>query len=232
MGMSRSTEQKLNFSVSHNPEDIEVLMNNMTSLKIERNNAELKENKNLHNPLNLTNDTETDFEAALKEMNDREQRKSEIIIFGIPEFNSKSMKESPSLIANSFEYDNKMIRDIFKELGFGDDKCVPKFLKRLGNNVKKDIEKEQKPRPVVVSFYTQHEKELVISKTKLLKDSERFKNIRIQANLTLKQREQGKKERELVRKRNEEQYMLKTNQEWVWISLGLIKRKIIYKELT
>ena len=72
---------------------------------------------------------------------------------------------------------------------------------------------------------------MVISKTKFLKDSERFKDIRIQANLTLKQREQGKKERELVRKRNEDQYMLKTNQKWVWISLGLIKRKIMYKEL-
>ena len=140
MSMSRSTKRKLDFSVSDAPEDIELLMNNMTSLKIEGEDDAFKENKNLNKSLNLTNDTETNFEAALKEMNDREQRKSEIIIFGIPEFNGKPLKESSSLIANSFNYDNKLVRDIFKELGFGDDMCVPKFLKRLGNSLRKDSE--------------------------------------------------------------------------------------------
>ena len=143
----------------------------------------------------------TDNNELLKEMNDREKRRTELIIFDLPECCRKFGTESP------LENDKKLIRELFKELGFADNMCVPKYLRRIGIPQNQDnTYLEAHARPLIVSFYTQNEKELVLSKSKLLKKSKQFKNIGMHANLTVKQREQIKLERELVKERNEKKF--------------------------
>ena len=218
-----------------------ILPNKLSSLTIDVGDdtiAKQNSSKETHETTRITIRDETDFELALKELDDRDKRKSEIIIFRYPEFNLKAHVRSSNTITSpgekpsttttdAFDYDKKAVRDIFKELGIADNMCIPKYLRRIGKKCKHETEKDPSPRPILVSFYTQQEKELILSKTKLLKDSEAFKDVKIRANWTLKQREQSEKERELVKKRNEERYMLSKDQKWVWMSLGVIKRKRI-----
>jgi len=156
---------------------------------------------------------------VLKEMNDRESRKAEVIIFNLPEGCWKTATE------NTLDHDKKLIKELFKELGFADNMCVPKYLRRIGKHQNQDGSDLTNPRPIIVSFYTQNEKELVISKSKLLRECKQFKNIGIHANMTLMQREQIKMERELVKERNEKKTSLKKDEEWVWVSLGVIRKR-------
>ena len=206
--------------------DIKETIDNDTALKIEKLSIKTEESKNnptsksvndTNAPDNLKNDKYID--EILEEINDRETRKSEVIIFNVPEPSSCATAEE-----TKFDHDRRIVREIFKELGLDDSTCVPKYLRRIGHQPKQE-DKESNPRPLIVSFYTQYEKELVISKTKLLKDSKLFSSLVIHANLTLKQREQGKRERELVKQRNETKLSLKKNEEWVWISLGVIRKR-------
>ena len=159
-------------------------------------------------------------DEIMKEINDRESRKTEIIIFKIPE-----SLETNARGETAMEHDKRLVREIFKHLGFDDNNlCVPKYLKRLGALVKIE-DRVENPRPLIVSFYTQHEKELIVSKAKLLKDSKEFGNIGLHENRTVKQREQIRMERELVKERNEKKVSLKEGEEWAWITLGVIKKR-------
>jgi 6-phosphofructokinase len=197
----------------------------VSKLKTLNISIEDKEMSTKHNLCALTELDEikkvnvTDINELLKEMNEREKRRTELIIFNLPECCRKSGTE------NTLEHDKKEIRELFNELEFAENMCVPKYLRRMGSPQKQDNSDLDNARPIIVSFYTQNEKELVISKSKLLRKSEKFKNIGIHANMTLKQREQIKLERELVKERNEKKFSLKKNEEWVWIASGIIKKK-------
>ena len=188
-------------------------------------NVDDKEMSTKQNVCTLTESNEikkvniTDSNDLLKEMNEREKRRTELIIFNLPESCRKAGAES------ILEHDKKMIRELFKELGFAENMCVPKYLKRIGSRQIGNETDSGDARPIIVSFYTQNEKELVISKSKILKNSKQFKNIGMHANMTVNQREQIKLERELVKERNEKKISLKKNEEWVWISLGIIRKK-------
>ena len=243
--MDSSVNKKSTIASKSSEENL-IFPNKLSSLTIdvgEDKVAKRISSKEAHETTGKTKEAETDFELAVKEMDDREKRKSEIIIFNLPELNLKAHEGSSSTttntgagpsttISNVFDYDRKVVRDIFKEFGIADNMCLPKYLRRIGTQDKNESVRDSNPRPLIVSFYTQQEKELILSKTKLLKGSEAFRNVRIRANWTMKQREQAKKEIALAKERNEERYMLSKNQKWVWTSLGVIRRKKIDEDIS
>ena len=158
----------------------------------------------------------------IKEMDDRAKRSNDIIIFNITEIKDDEKQEWR-------DHARIFIREVFRELGFAENVCVPKYFRRL-NNRKGATNGESTPASIIlVAFYTQYEKEMILSKSKLLKNSSRFRSIRITPNLTPMQREQAKNEYALVKQRNEDKYQLNEGDKWVWEGLGSIRKIIASK---
>ena len=156
---------------------------------------------------------------VLAEINNRERCKNEIIVFNVPEV-------ATNINGTGSAAETPVFREMLKELAFVENICEPKYLRRLG---RKKEDGNNSARPIIIGFHTQFEKEMVLSKRMLLKQSELFMGIRMRASLTPMQRQQTKIEHDIVRLLNDARYQLADGQEWVWRALGFIKKSKVHK---
>ena len=141
--------------------------------------------------------------SVLRELNERESKKSNLVIHSIPESDSRIGSERK-------EHDLQMLTDILSQIKQNDvevDKDVS-FITRLGE------QNPDKPRPLLLKLKTEVMKENILHNAKHLKNS-KFEDISIQPDLTKKQRQMEADNRKEMASRNE-----KMDQEeaknWEW----------------
>ena len=129
------------------------------------------------------------------EMEDRESRRNNIIVFGLPELSAT--------ISERFEFDEQQVDNILSELNIPD--CEAIELRRLGktNNGKS-------PRPLKVTLSSRIGVQRILNKTRLLKHSARFKEVFISKDRTKQQQNEWQEMRREFdrRKRNKEDVVI------------------------
>ena len=134
-------------------------------------------------------------EDILNELENRDARQNNIVIFGLPEPTLPAAGSSSS----SDEGDKDNVLSMFSEIGIDDVNISRCF--RLGQK-----NSQPRPRPLKVILKSREVKELVLSaapKLSRLSDSHRFRKVFIKVDLTPLQQEQGKLLRQQLRSRKE-----------------------------
>ena len=110
--------------------------------------------------------------AAINEQKDREKRKKNIIVYGLP----VSKKET---LNDQLEEDKIEIHKLFSEINV---EVIPVFQRRLKTKA------VGKPGPVLVVLNEISERNPILSKAKLLRDKANYKNVFISPDLTAAER--------------------------------------------
>jgi len=129
--------------------------------------------------------------AAINEQKDRERRKKNVIIFGIPETGSNL----PA--ADKVNEDNNKVEKLLKDI---DSNAKPCFIKRLRSK------NQDKPGPLLVVLSDQSERNPLLLAAKKLRNSTEYKSVYISPDLTEAERLEDYK----LRKKRDE---LNTNRE-------------------
>lgn len=117
---------------------------------------------------NSSSSENVDFEDIVNEVSDRQYRKNNLIIFGIPD-NSSNAKD--------------VIKEIFSEMRCDLEEDITPV--RLG----KPDSSRKLPRPIKLRFKSHETVFKLLFKSKLLRSSEKFKNIRMSSDKTPRQQE-------------------------------------------
>ena len=160
---------------------------------------------------------ESNLEKAIKEMNEMEEKRANILVFGLPE-PGHQVGSSPR------EYDSNKVDQILEKITGRKIKFHVKV--RIGAKV------DNKVRPIVVNLENPQEREEILRKASALKSESDWKNVYIKQDLTKNQRDLLKKqEEELKEEAQERNSLLKNGEDWRWVIRGrgfqrhLIKRR-------
>ena len=144
----------------------------------------------------------SNLDTMLKEMCEVEEKRSNILIFGLPEPMGAG-RNSPR---------DQDISEV--------DKILEKIVgRKVAFNVKFRIgaKAEDKTRPIVVKLRDNHEKEEILAGSSALKTHEEWKDVYIKQDLTKSQRALGKKHEEELKKEAERRNtLLKNGEDWTW----------------
>ena len=144
--------------------------------------------------------------ATYKELYDIEAKRSNIILFGLPE-------PERTGTSSQKEQDAKVVDGIFEHLT-GEKKAFEiKF--RIGKK------QDDKPRPILVNLRDMHSKDEILSKTNALRDHPLWKTVYIQPDFTKKQQEYNRElEAQLKSTAESRNSELKNGEQWRWVLRG------------
>ena len=144
--------------------------------------------------------------ATFKELYDIEAKRSNIVLFGLPE------PERTGTIPPK-EQDSKVVDEIFDFLTGGKQAFEIKF--RIGQK------QDGKTRPLSVNLRDIRSKDEIISKSSTLKEHPLWKNVYIQPDLTKKQQEYNRElEAQLKSTAESRNAELKNGEQWRWVLRG------------
>lgn len=148
-------------------------------------------------------------EEVFKEINEREMRKSNIVLYNLPEPEGETAEERKT-------EDAEEVRNIFKVINNKvNAETEVKFMYRIGEKEKND---EAKPRPLLIGFKKPASAENILTNCKNLKNSD-FDSISVVPDLTQRQRKEEQQMREEVKKKNDERTE-EDSENWEWKMLG------------
>ena len=160
---------------------------------------------------------ESNLEMAIKEINEMEEKRANIVVFGLPEPGHQA-GSSP------WEQDSKKVDQILEKITGRKIKFSIKF--RIGAKA------ENKVRPIAVKLENPHEREEILGGASALKSESDWKLVYVKQDLTKNQRDLLKKqEEELKEEAQEKNSLLKNGEDWKWVIRGrgfqrhLIKRR-------
>ena len=149
----------------------------------------------------------SNLETILKEMSEVEEKRPNILVFGLPEPLSGG-RNSPR------DQDAARADQILEKILGRKSAFEIKF--RIGPKV------EDKVRPIVVKLRNFQDKDEILARSSTLKDHEEWKNVYIKQDLTKSQRDLGKKHEEELRKEAERKNsLLKNGEDWTWGIRGI-----------
>lgn len=113
--------------------------------------------------------TAPDFGDVFRELEERQLRRDNVMIFGIPETAVRSLSERK-------RNDDEQVKSVLQEIGLSE--IEPSEIRRVGKL------STNRPRPLKIKFNNQTSKYKVLQKAKGLKDSHQFKQVMIRNDLT------------------------------------------------
>lgn len=130
-------------------------------------------------------------EAMYEELREREAKRLNVVIHGMtePEGNERNGEKR-------MEWDKKGVEEIFKILELNLTIEDIKFCRRVG-------EKGQSPRAMIVGFYTEYARSILLRYAKHLADTE-YEDVSVMPDLTRRQRQEESSMQEEADRRNEE----------------------------
>ena len=134
----------------------------------------------------------------------RDMKRRQALINGVNESNAPSDKVRAG-------EDKAAVAAVFDAMGCSEKINEVKFIRRIGKSV------PGKNRPICIGFYDEANRDQVLRYSSKLNDS-RFKDVRIQADLTKLQRSNFKDQMELVKQKNAAKEGLQEGQEWRVVS--------------
>ena len=149
--------------------------------------------------------------AVFSEMRDRDNRRNNIVVHGLPEPDAK-IKEKNSRIAK----DMKKIQDLFSKLEVEvvADEAV-KYARRLGEQ---PVGKTD-PRPLLIGFKTLDSKLTVLDNSRKLAEDDNWKDVFVISDLTKRQREEESRMRQEADRLNGERSE-EDAKKWLWKVVG------------
>ena len=149
--------------------------------------------------------------AVFSEMRDRDNRRNNIVVHGVPKPDAK-IKEKNSRIAK----DMKKIQDLFSKLEVEvvADEAV-KYARRLGE---RPVGKTD-PRPLLIGFKTLDSKLTVLDNSRKLAEDDNWKDVSVISDLTKRQREEESKMRQEADRLNGERSE-EDAKNWLWKVVG------------
>ena len=149
---------------------------------------------------------QSNLETAIWEMNEMEEKRENIVVFGLPEQGNQEK-------GSHWEYDHKKVDQILEKIMGRKMKFSIKF--RIGAKA------ENKVRPIVVKLGNPHEKKEILGRTFALQSESIWKNVYIKQDLTKNQRDLLKKQEEELKEEAEKRNsLLKDRENWRWIIKG------------
>ena len=138
---------------------------------------------------------------VLHEVELRESRRDNLMIYGLPEHTDGSLVERK-------EHDESAVQELFEDVEVYNARTLE--VRRVGRTI------EGRPRPVKVKIEDRNSKQKILNNAKLLQRSSHFKNVYIKNDLTkLQQEEFSKLRMEMQRRRKEgEDVVIYSGQVW------------------
>ena len=151
-------------------------------------------------------------EEVFKEINEREIRKSNIVLYNIREPEGETAETRKA-------EDTDEVRNIFKVINNKvNTETEVKFMYRIGEKEKNSDNSDARPRPLLIGFKKSSSAENILSNCKNLKNSD-FDSISVVPDLTQRQRKGEQLMREEVQKRNEDRTE-EESENWEYRMLG------------
>jgi len=143
--------------------------------RVEDNEKMTAENKT--NITEIKSSIAQEKEATMKELFEIEAKRPNLVVFGVPE-------PDRTLQPSSHYQDVKKMDEIFTAMA--GEKRVFQLQRRIGKP-------GEKPRPILIRMPNTVDKELILSKGKVLKDHPQWKNVVVKPDMTANQRDFAKK---------------------------------------
>jgi hypothetical protein len=153
-----------------------------------------------------------------EELKERDSRKTNVILYGVGE-----LADTKSTGKDRLEWDRKSCDNIFRALELDLEATDLKFCRRVG-------EKGDKPRPMVIGFYTELERAQLLKKAKKLADTH-YSDVGISADLTKRQREEEKEMKKEAERRNTQLTETDKSKNLEWLVVGARGEKRLIKTL-
>ncbi len=146
---------------------------------------------------------ENNNNIVFQELRERDSRKNNLVIHGLRECDVEGASGK-----DRQNWDLDLCVKLCQELGVAHDRDVFKFCRRVGSA-------DQGHRPLVLGFYTDMEKSLVLRKVKNIQNTS-FENVTVTADLTKRQRQEEKSlwEDKEERNANRTEEQVQKNLEW------------------
>ena len=157
-------------------------------------------------------------QSVYEEMRERETRRLNVVLFGIPELNEKDATGKDKL-----EWDKKSCCNVFDALNLGlGDKSI-KFCRRVG-------EKGDKHRPLVIGFWSESERASLMREARNLEKT-MFNDISVAPDLTKIQREEEKEMKKEAERRNTQLSEDDRSKNLQWLVVGARGEKRFVKSV-
>jgi len=154
-------------------------------------------------------------EELLEELRDREQRKLNLIIYGVAE------PEEARDNRERMERDKDTCVRIFNSMEIGAGREQIKFYRRLG-------ERGREPRPIMMGITREEYKRQILENARKLRGS-KYEHVSISADLTKRQRQEEQKMKEEAEKRNRTLTEEEKAKNLVWMVVGRKGEKRLIK---